>query len=119
MTKAMTKVASSDLDSKIETLASGVGGTDLGRPYASGSFTVGKNGSVAFTATTPNRPADVAIASRGGKARLLTSLNEDLFGHKQLGAVEAIWYESSADKRKIEAWVVKPPRFRRRRKNTR
>jgi acylaminoacyl-peptidase len=109
--QGITKVAFAALDGKVETLASGVGGTDLGRPYASGSFTVGKNGSVAFTATTPNRPADVAIASRGGKARLLTSLNEDLFGHRQLGTVEAISYESSADKRKIEAWVVKPPNF--------
>lgn len=109
--QGITKVALAALDSKVETLSSGVGGTDLGRPYASGSFTVGKNGRVAFTATTPSRPADVAIASRGGKARLLTSLNEDLFGHKQLGTVEAIWYESSAAKRKIEAWVVKPPGF--------
>ncbi len=109
--QGITKVAFAALDGKVETLSSGVGGTDLGRPYASGSFTVGRNGSVAFTATTPNRPADVAIASRGGKARLLTSLNEDLFGHKQLGAVEVISYESSADKRKIQAWVVKPPGF--------
>lgn len=109
--EGVTKVGFAALDGKIETLASGVGGTDLGRPYASGSFTCAKNGSIAFTATTPARPADVAITSRGGAARQLTSLNEDLFGHKQLGAVEAIWYESSADKRKIEAWVVKPPGF--------
>lgn len=109
--QGVTKVAFATPEGKVETLTSGVGGTDLGRPYASGSFTAGRNGSVAFTATTPNRPADVAIASRGGKARPLTSLNEDLFGHKQLGSVEPIWYESSADKRKIEAWLVKPPVF--------
>jgi dipeptidyl aminopeptidase/acylaminoacyl peptidase len=109
--QGVSKVALTALDGKIETVASGVGGTDLGRPYASGSFTLGRDRSVAFTATTPNRPADVAVASNGGKARLLTTLNEDLFGHKQLGVVETIWYESSADKRKIEAWIVKPPGF--------
>src|SRR5262245_7499146 len=109
--QGITKVGVTTLNGAVETIASGVGGTDLGRPYASGSFTVGRNGSVALTATTPNRPADVAMVSRGGKARLLTSLNEDLFGHRQLGAAEAISYESSADKRKIQAWIVKPPNF--------
>ena len=32
-------------------------------------------------------------------------------GHKVLGAVEEIWYESSFDKRKIHGWIVKPPDF--------
>ena len=109
--QGITKVGVSTLNGAVETIASDVGGTDLGRPYASGSFTVARNSSVAFTATTPNRPADVAMVLRGGKARLLTSLNEDLFGHRQLGAAEAISYESSADKRKIQAWIVKPPSF--------
>jgi acylaminoacyl-peptidase len=43
--------------------------------------------------------------------RRLTDLNADLLGHKELGAVEEIWYESSHDGRPIQGWVLTPPGF--------
>ena len=62
---ACESLALVSLDGKVRTLADGLGGTDLGRPYTSGSFSVARNGRVAFTHNTPARPADVATAHGG------------------------------------------------------
>ena len=105
-----TKVASVTLSGKVTPLADSIGGTTIGRPYASGSFSVSKNGTIAYTQTNPNRPADVAIA-RADSTATLTSLNDDLFGHKKLGRTEEFWFESKFDEKKIHGWVVTPPGF--------
>ncbi len=108
--RGVRKVASVTLEGRTRDLASGLGGTDLGRPYTSGSYSVSRSGAVAFTLNTPQRPADVAIVS-GGAARTLTQLNEDLFAHKDLGAVEELVWESSHDGREIQGWLMTPPGF--------
>jgi acylaminoacyl-peptidase len=93
-------------------VASDVGGLDLGRPYAGGSFTVANDLTVAFTSARPDHPADVAIQRSGeSKARRLTRLNEDLLGHKTLGQVEEVTYKSAHDGRLVQGWIVKPPHF--------
>jgi acylaminoacyl-peptidase len=106
-----TKLGFISLDGKVETFAKDVGGESIGRPYSAGAFSVAANGRFAFTQTRPEYPADVAVGERGSEARKITSLNEDLFGHKELGEVEEIWYDSSYDQRKIHGWIVKPPGF--------
>jgi acylaminoacyl-peptidase len=68
-------------------------------------------GRVAFTQTSPDHPADVAVAAAGQATQRLTRLNDDLFGTKTLGAVEEIWYQSSFDKKRVQGWIVKPPGF--------
>lgn len=78
--------------------------------YGAGSFSVSKAGVIAFTFGTPDNPGDVAVIT-GGAMRVLTSLNKELLTQKKPGAVEEIWFESSKDKRKIEAWIIKPPDF--------
>ena len=108
--RGVRKVASVTLDGRTHELASGLGGTDLGRPYTSGSYSASRSGAIAFTVNTPQRPADVAVAS-GGPARTLTHLNEDLFAHKRLGAVEEISWQSSHDGREIQGWLATPPDF--------
>ncbi len=105
------KLALVSLDGKVRTVAEGLGGTDLGRPYTSGDFSVARNGRVAFVHNTPQRPADVATATTGGAARVLTALNEDLLGNKTLGAVRELTWKSSKDQREIQGWVIKPPDF--------
>jgi acylaminoacyl-peptidase len=92
-------------------LTENVGGLSIGRPYGGGQFSVAENGRFAFTLSRPDRPADLAVGSRGNEAKQLTSLNEDLFGHKELGEVEEIWYDSSYDVRKIQGGICKPPGF--------
>ncbi|MFQ6116556.1 MAG: DPP IV N-terminal domain-containing protein, partial [bacterium] len=60
-----TKIGYISLSGKIQTLASDVGGTSIGRPYASGSFSVARNGRFAYTHTQPDHPADVAVGRKG------------------------------------------------------
>ena len=96
----------------LEDLAGDLGGTSLGRPYSAGSFSTSAGGRFVYTQSRPYYPADVAAGRRGEDGvRRLTRLNDDLFGHKDLGTVEEIWYPSSHDDRQIQAWIIKPPDF--------
>ena len=104
------KIARVSLKGKVETLTGFVGGTTMGRPYASGTYHTA-NGVVAFTYGPASQPADLAVLDGGGKAKLLTDLHSDLFGHKPLGEVEEIRYPSSHDGREIQGWIIKPPGF--------
>ena len=106
-----TKIGSVTLDGQREELATQVGGTTIGRPYTSGSFSLANDGRFAFTHSTPQRPADVAIGQTGQEPQVLTALNDDLLGHKTLGAVEEFTYASSHDGLDIEGWIVTPPDF--------
>jgi dipeptidyl aminopeptidase/acylaminoacyl peptidase len=108
--RGVRKLGLTSLDGKVRTLAEGLGGTDLGRPYTSGSFSVARNGRVAFTHNTTGRPADVGVVS-GGALRMLTALNDDLFGAKKLGEVRELNWKSSKDQRDIQGWVINPPDF--------
>ena len=106
-----TKVAYISLDGDVEVLAHNVGGLSLGRPYGGGQYSVAGNGTFAFTLGTPLHPAELAVGRRGRDAQQLTRLNQDLLGHKELGQVEEIWWESSFDGRRIQGWITKPPGF--------
>ena len=108
--RGVRKIANIALDGRVRVVASALGGTDLGRPYTSGSYSLSRSGALAFTINTPTRPADVAVVS-GGAARTLTQLNEDVLAHKQLGAVEELNWQSSHDGREIQGWLVMPPDF--------
>ncbi|MFP3939741.1 MAG: S9 family peptidase [Thermoanaerobaculia bacterium] len=110
-----TRIARVSLDGEVTDLAKDVGGTSIGRPYSSGSFTLGPDGRFAFTRTGPHRPADVGVGggegAGEGAARVVTGLNEDLLAHRELGRVEEIRYASSHDGREIQGWIVTPPGF--------
>ena len=103
-----TEVARVGLDGSVRTVAEGLSGSDLDRPYTGGSFSVARDGTLAITAGSALRPAEVAIV-RGGTRRMLTRLNEDLLAHKSLGQVRRIEARSSHDQRPIEAWLTLPP----------
>lgn len=106
-----TKIAHVSLDGSVDVLAGDAGGLSLGRPYGGSQYSVARTGRVAFTLGTPEHPADVAVVERGGAARRLTDLNQDLLGHKALGEVEELWWGSSFDGRRIQGWIVRPPGF--------
>ena len=109
--RGVTKIGFVTLDGEIETVASDVGGTSMGRPYSSGSFSAAA-GKVAFTWTDPQHPAEVAVTERGaGGRRLLTDLNGDLLAYKKLAAAEELECRSGYDQRPIQAWILKPPDF--------
>jgi acylaminoacyl-peptidase len=106
-----TRIGFASLTGTVQPLTGGVGGLDVGRPYSGGQYSVAANGRFTFTQTAPDHPADVAVGGAGQPVRRLTRLNDDLFGHKQLGAVQTIRYRSSFDQKPIEGWLVTPPGF--------
>jgi dipeptidyl aminopeptidase/acylaminoacyl peptidase len=106
----VTKVVRVGLDGQMTTVAQGLAGGELDRPYSGGDFSLAKDGTVAFPIGNPTMPPEVAIA-RKGDAKILTHLNTDLFSGKTLGAVTALPTTSSADGLPIDAWMVTPPDF--------
>jgi acylaminoacyl-peptidase len=110
--RGTTRIGLASLTGDTKRVAADVGGLDLGRPYAGGSFSVANDGTLAFTLARPDHPADVAIQSPADvEGRRLTRLNDDLLGQKTLGSVEEITYKSSHDGRSVHGWIVKPPHF--------
>ncbi len=107
-----SKIAHMSLAGKVKQLASNMGGTSIGRPYAGGSFSVSKNGLIAFTESTPTHPAALALVQPKAKeVKIIVDLNKDVLDFKTLGKVEEVWYTSSFDQRKIQGWVVYPPNY--------
>ena len=105
-----TKVARFGLDGTSRTVASGLSGSSLDRPYTGGSFSVAEDDTIAFTGGTATRPAEVQVA-RGGDARMLTDLNRSLREVKALGEVRKIATRSSHDGLEIEGWLTLPPGY--------
>jgi len=105
-----TKIGYIDLNGKTKVVAKDLGGLSLGRPYNAASYSVSKNGELAYTYGTPTNPADLAV-NDGRKIDRITNLNEDLFSYRDLGKVEEITWKSSFDDREIQGWLVTPPNF--------
>ncbi len=105
------KVAFTTLDGEVAVLGESGGGSAYGLPYGSGSFSVADTGAFAFNQTRPDQPGEVAAGAPGESVRRITSLNEDLLRQRTLGEVEEIWWDSSADGRPVQGWIVKPPGF--------
>ena len=105
-----SKIGHITLEGKVTTIAEGLGGLSMGRPYNAADFTVSNNGKFAYTLGGTQHPSDLAVADKKGTKRL-TFLNDDLFSFRNLGEVEEIWWNSSFDDRKIQGWIVTPPNF--------
>lgn len=109
--RGRTVIASLEGDT-IENIVRDVGGTSLGRPYAGGSFTVARDGSFAYTRCDTSRPADVAVGNIGARdSRLVTRLNEDLLGARDLAPVAERWCKSGHDQKDVQYWVATPPGY--------
>lgn len=104
-----------DLRGNTSRIVTGIGGASIGRPYASGSFSVGagKKSVIAYTHGSSDRPSEVAVIGMNGKkSKILTSLNEDVLPHLELAKIEEIKVKSRHDGKEIEAWVALPPNFK-------
>lgn len=108
--KGNTKIGYITTAGKMKKEADNVGGTTIGRPYASGSFSVSDEGMIAYTYTRPDHPADIVVVD-GKNDKRLTNLNDGLLNHRTLGKVEEIWYKSSFDGRDLQGWIVYPPNY--------
>ncbi len=105
-----TRVAESDLSGRVTNLVDDLGGEGWSRPYGGGSFSVAKDGTLAYSANDAYDPAEVGLYD-GGKTRRLTSLNEDLLGQRELGKVEQMWSTTAADGRRVQSWLMRPPGY--------
>ena len=105
----MHSVSRFSLNGSSQTLISDIGGTSIGRPYGSGSFSVSKTGALefAYTKGSPDRPADIGYLNRSGAADL-TDLNGDILPYLEMAKIEEFTVTSSIDGREIEAWVALP-----------
>lgn len=97
------------LDGRVTTVAEGVAGGNLDRPYSGGEYSVA-SGVIAYTTADARRASDVAVVRRGRTTRL-TDLNADLIAAKRLGEVRELAVTSRRDGRKIDAWMVLPPDY--------
>ena len=107
--RGITEVGRVNLDGGHRVVATGLGGESLGRPYVSGSFSV-ESDLLVVTRGSATRPADLVALSNGTEIQL-TTLNEDLLGHKALGQVHEIVYDSEIDGEEIQGWYLTPPDY--------
>jgi dipeptidyl aminopeptidase/acylaminoacyl peptidase len=101
------RVARVGLDGSVRTVAEGLSGAGLDRPYTGGGFSVARDGAVAAPSGNAQRPPDVALY-RGGSKRQLTRLNSEVLDGKRLGEVRPL-VATSFDNRRIDAWLTLPP----------
>jgi dipeptidyl aminopeptidase/acylaminoacyl peptidase len=103
------KIARTSLSGGIDVIASDRG-SSIGRPYGGGTYTLSNNDRFAYSWTRPDAAAEVAVGGVEPSGRL-TRLNDDLLPHRELAAVEEIWFESSHDGRRVQGWLATPPGF--------
>ena len=107
--RGIRKIGRATIKGKLSSVIAGLGGTTIGRPYLSGGFHA-LNNIIAFTHGTSDRPANVAMII-DDQIKILTNLNEDILGHRELGTVNEIKYLSSFDGQEIQGWYITPPDF--------
>ncbi|QFU77813.1 S9 family peptidase [Halioglobus maricola] len=109
--KGDTVLASTDLSGRLKVITRDMASVAFGRPYSGGQFAVGGRDVIAYTVGAPYSPAELA-SGRGSEAGTqITHFNSNLLESRELGKVEEIWVESSADGLAIQGWIVKPPGF--------
>ena len=107
-----SKVGHVTLDGSFEEVATGLGGTSIGRPYnGSPDFSLAEGGTIAMNQTSPYRPAELAVTHREGTVETLTDLNGEWADRRALGEVEEVRYTSTKDGRELHGWVITPPDY--------
>jgi dipeptidyl aminopeptidase/acylaminoacyl peptidase len=102
---AKKRVARVSLDGRVTTVADGVAGGGLDRPYTGGTFSVSDSGRVAYTSGGATRPADLFV-----DGRRLTRLNDVALGAKAMGELRPLDV-TAKDGRKIDSWLILPPGY--------
>jgi dipeptidyl aminopeptidase/acylaminoacyl peptidase len=73
-----------------------------------GSFSVGKDGTVAYSYASPRDMAELYLKTGNGAPRKLTDVNAQLFAGKQIAEVESFTFISNDNKYEVEAFLTKP-----------
>ncbi|MCU1240899.1 MAG: peptidase prolyl oligopeptidase active site region [Candidatus Acidoferrum typicum] len=75
---------------------------------AVGSWSMAKDGALAYSFTSPRDMSELYLKSGTGSPRKLTDLNADILKGKQLGEVESFTFTSNDNKFEVEAFLTKP-----------
>ena len=79
-----------------------------GERGAVGSWSVSRDGTVAFAMTTPGSPGELYVREAGAAPRKLTDLNRELLAARSIAPVEAFQFKG-ADGLDVEAFLTLPP----------
>jgi dipeptidyl aminopeptidase/acylaminoacyl peptidase len=79
-----------------------------GERGAVGSWSVARDGTVAFAMTTPGSPGELYVREAGAAPRKLTDLNRELLATRSIAPVEAFQFKG-ADGLDVEAFLTSPP----------
>ena len=109
--QGMTRIASLSLSGKQRQANAVLGGTSIGRPYTSGTFSINGDDTIVATIGSDKKPADLARVQPDESPLFLTDLNNDLLGSKTLASTQRVTWPSSHDGKLIEGWVMRPPEF--------
>ncbi len=100
-------VARVTLEGEVTVLARNVGTGQIEMPYGGGSFTMARDGTIAYVRTASDLPSDVAVVTPNGDNVTLTSLNQafaaEIGGFK---TSEPLWVDRG-DYR-VQAWLTLP-----------
>jgi dipeptidyl aminopeptidase/acylaminoacyl peptidase len=75
---------------------------------AVGSFSLGEDGALAYTFTSPRDMSDLYLKVGAAASRKLTDLNVEILNGKRLGEVESFTFISNDNKFEVEAFLTKP-----------
>jgi dipeptidyl aminopeptidase/acylaminoacyl peptidase len=73
-----------------------------------GSFSVGKQGDIAYGFATPKDVPQLYLKSGNAAGRQLTSLNSDVLAGKQIAEVETFSFVSNDNRFEVQAYLTKP-----------
>jgi Tol biopolymer transport system component len=73
-------------------------------PGSVGSFSVARDGTVAYTFASPRDFSELYLKTGNGQPRKLTDLNAELFAGKKIGEVESFTFISNDNKFEVEAF---------------
>jgi dipeptidyl aminopeptidase/acylaminoacyl peptidase len=73
-----------------------------------GAFSVGKDGAVAYSYSSPRDSTELYLKTANAAARKLTDLNAQLFAGKLIADVESFTFISNDNKYEVEAFLTKP-----------
>jgi dipeptidyl aminopeptidase/acylaminoacyl peptidase len=73
-----------------------------------GSWSLGKDGTLAYSFTTPRDATELYLKTGDGAPRKLTDLNAQLLAGKQIAEVESFTFISNDNKFEVEAFLTKP-----------
>ncbi len=71
-------------------------------------WSVGKDGALAYSFTSPREPSNLYLKTGSAAPRKLTDLNAELLAGKQIAEVEPFTFISNDNKFEVEAFLTKP-----------